>query len=106
MAKHECYLCGMEVGWGTTVCPRCGSALEWQETDEDDPIAHLMPPYANGYDTPKPPRPWYPVGALVAGVILLAVGIAAGMQPGMLIIGALLAVGGGIGLAAYFQRRD
>ena len=106
MAKHECYVCGMKVGWGTTVCPRCGSALEWQETDEDDPVAHLMPSYANGYDTPKQRGPWYPVGALVIGLTVLATGIVAGMALSMVLIGGVITLAGVMGLVAYFQKRN
>jgi hypothetical protein len=81
MPDWKCHVCGTEVSWGTPVCPLCGSALEWQEVDEDDPDAYLYPP---GWDDGKHPTGYgrgrrgraYQIGAVVVGVVLLALGVA------------------------------
>ncbi|MBN1123028.1 MAG: hypothetical protein JXJ17_18270 [Anaerolineae bacterium] len=57
--ETKCTVCGSPVGWGTPICPVCGSALEWQEIDEDQPDAHLMPPwYDDSGEEPGDRQPW------------------------------------------------
>ncbi len=54
----KCTVCGSPVGWGTPICPVCGSALEWEEVDEDQPDAHLMPPGWDGDQGQGERQPW------------------------------------------------
>ena len=80
MPDWNCHVCGTEVSWGTPVCPLCGSALEWQEVDEDEPDAYLYTPTWGDGRRPHGRRRRgraYQVGAIVFGVLLLSLGVAA-----------------------------
>jgi hypothetical protein len=78
MPDWNCHVCGTEVSWGTPVCPLCGGALEWQEVDEDEPDAYLYPPAWDDGRHPHGRRRCgraYQIGAIVIGVVLLALGV-------------------------------
>ena len=102
-----CHVCGTEVSWGTVVCPLCGSALEWEEVDEDDPDAVFMPPRWDE-DDDVPRRRWthrYAIAAIAAGLIITAISVASGSVVwGLLIPGMLLVAAGVYGLAVLPRR--
>lgn len=102
-----CHLCGQPVSWGTPVCPRCGSALDWQEYDEDDPLAHLMPP---GWDDSLIPAHKrrvraYAIAAVVFGLLVTLVGLASNVARWpFLVIGPLFLVAGAYALLTLPNR--
>lgn len=104
-SEWHCHLCGTPVSWGTSVCPLCGSALDWEEEDEDDPLAYLMP--SNGYESLAASR-WrrvrrYAALALAAGIVLGIMGVTSGFTPSLIVPGVLLIAAGGYTL---LTRRD
>jgi hypothetical protein len=97
MSDWNCQVCGTPVSWGTDVCPLCGSALEWEEGDEEDHYTAVMP-----YDWEQEEEIAfrrrrtrnYALGAIGAGVLLVALGLLsqfmiwAWIVPGVILIGA------------------
>ncbi len=106
--KWTCGVCGAEVTWGEPICPLCGSALEWEETDDADPdayqAAHLMPPWWNDEETLSEYRErrgrWYAVVVMALGALAAALGLvsASPARWGFVAAGAAFVAGGAIGL--------
>jgi hypothetical protein len=106
-----CHVCGETVAWGEPVCPLCGSALEWEEVDEDDPDAALMPPWweddAAIAAAKKQRSRWYAIGMVSAGAGAIAVGaVVRGVAWYWLFVGALFAVVGVYALVVLPRRRE
>jgi hypothetical protein len=101
-ADWTCHLCGTPVSWGTDVCPLCGSALTWEEEDDEQPLAHLMPPTWDDAPVARRKRRVrrYAIGAVVVGL---------GFTPalnmwGLLFLGAL-SIGVGVYALVTLPRR-
>lgn len=104
----RCHVCGTAVSWGTVVCPLCGSALDWEEADEEEPPDVLGPPGSDGgiaeYRARRARR--YAIGMIVVGLLLAVVGAISGFTLWYLLaLGALLAVAGVYGLMAHPAER-
>jgi hypothetical protein len=102
--KWTCTVCGAAVAWGDPVCPLCGSALEWEETDDDDPVAHLMPPWWSDeeslaeYHGRQGRR--YAVVVIGLGALASLLGLLSPLPTrwGFVAAGAAFVIGGAIGL--------
>jgi hypothetical protein len=107
MSDWKCHVCGTEVSWGTPVCPLCGSVLEWQEVDEDDPDAYLYPPtWDDGKHRQGRRRRGRAFRAILVGVLLLALGSAAtgGIAWQWVVLCLILIAAGVAGLAMAGRR--
>lgn len=112
--KWTCTVCGAEVAWGEPVCPLCGSALEWEETDDADPdayqAAHLMPPGWDDEETLSEYRGrrgrWYAIVVMALGGLAALLGLLAATPArwGFVAAGAAFVIGGGIGLLTLSRQ--
>jgi hypothetical protein len=100
-----CHVCQTPVSWGTAVCPLCGSALSWEEEDEEEPLAALMPPtWEDDYGTARQRRVrWYTLTAIGAGLLMGTFGVATGAL-WWLFVGVLFVAAGVYGLVALPKR--
>lgn len=96
----SCTVCGEKVSWGTTICPLCGSVLEWEEEDEDDPLAYLLPYDPDTWsDTLKQRKRRvrrFAIGAIALGLLGVVVGAASGTIVWQFLLAGLALIASGV----------